>query len=150
MPDLLLIAYPWIKAFHLISVFSWMAGMFYLPRLFVYHAERAETGSELSEIFSTMEFKLLRTIMRPAMLASWFFGILLALVPGAVDWNAGWPWIKLISVLSMTGVHFWLSQQQKTFAAGQNRRSGRLFRWVNEIPTVLMVIIVIMIVVRPF
>jgi len=147
--DLLNSLYPWIKAFHIMSVISWMAGMFYLPRLFVYHAERGPVGSELDQTFQVMEAKLLKVIMGPAMIASWVFGLLL-IGMGVFDFGAGWSWIKLVSVIAMTGTHVWLSRLCKDFAAGQNMRNGRYFRMLNEVPTVLMFVIVIMVVVRPF
>jgi putative membrane protein len=149
MTDLLVSAYPWIKMLHIVSVISWMAGMFYLPRLFVYHAERAKPGSELDETFQIMEAKLLRLIMTPAMIASWVFGLVLIGL-GAFDWGAAWSWIKLASIIAMTGMHGWLSVRRKEFAAGTNTRTGRTYRLANEVPTVLMLIIVIAVVVRPF
>jgi putative membrane protein len=149
MTDLLVSAYPWIKMLHIVSVISWMAGMFYLPRLFVYHAERAKPGSELDETFQIMETKLLRLIMTPAMIASWVFGLILIGL-GAFDWGAAWSWIKLVSIIAMTGMHGWLSVRRKEFAAGTNTRTGRSYRIANEVPTVLMLIIVIAVVVRPF
>lgn len=149
MTDLLVSAYPWIKMLHIVSVISWMAGMFYLPRLFVYHAERAKPGSELDETFQIMEAKLLRLIMTPAMIASWVFGLILIGL-GAFDWGAAWSWIKLASIIAMTGMHGWLSVRRKEFAAGTNTRTGRTYRLANEVPTVLMLIIVIAVVVRPF
>lgn len=149
MTDLLVSAYPWIKMLHIVSVISWMAGMFYLPRLFVYHAERAKPGSELDETFQIMEAKLLRLIMTPAMIASWVFGLILIGLD-AFDWGAAWSWIKLASIVAMTGMHGWLSVRRKEFAAGTNTRTGRTYRLANEVPTVLMLIIVIAVVVRPF
>lgn len=150
MLELLSAAYPWIKVFHIMGVISWMAGIFYLPRLFVYHAERASAGSELDETLKVMEEKLLRVIMGPAMGATWLFGVLLAITPGVVDLGAGWPWVKLVSVVGMTGLHIWLSHRQKEFAKGGNRLTGRRYRIINEVPTVLMAVIVIMVVVKPF
>lgn len=149
MIEILLPYYSWIKAFHVISVIAWMAGIFYLPRLFVYHSERAVIGSELDETFQVMEKKLLRFIMAPAMISTWFFGLLLVLL-GGFDFGAAWAWIKLVSVILMSGIHGWLSVRQKEFERCENTRSGRVFRIVNEIPTVLMMIIVIAVIVRPF
>ncbi len=149
MSEFLLPFYDWIKAFHIISVISWMAGMFYLPRLFVYHSEKASFGSELDETLKEMERKLLKVIMNPAMMASWFFGLLLISM-GALDFSSGWSWIKLLAVVGMTGTHMWLAKCRKEFEAGINELSGRTFRIVNEVPTVLMLIIVIFVVVRPF
>lgn len=150
LSDALSQLYPWVKALHIAAVISWMAGMFYLPRLFVYHVERADQGSQSAQTFELMEERLLRIIMRPAMLAAWFAGLMLAFTPGVVDWAQGWPWVKAGSVIIMTAVHGWLSFQQKQIAAGKNRYAGRTFRMANEIPTVLMLVIVIMVVVRPF
>ena len=131
------------------SVISWMAGLFYLPRLFVYHAERAKIGSDLDETFQVMEKKLLKVIMGPAMMASWLFGLIL-IAMGSFDFGAGWSWIKLVAVIAMTVTHVWLSRCAKDFAQGQNMRNGRYFRILNEVPTVLMFVIVIMVIVRPF
>lgn len=150
MNDLLSMLYPWITTLHIVSVISWMAGMFYLPRLFVYHAERGAVGTELHETFKVMELKLLKLIMNPAMIATWVFGLLLVMTPGVVDWGSGWPWVKAVGVIAMSGMHGWLGARRKEFAAGRNTRSGRTYRLANEVPTVLMVIIVIMVVVKPF
>ncbi len=141
--------YDWIKALHVIAVISWMAGMFYLPRLFVYHAERAEVGSELDRTFQVMEEKLLRVIMNPAMIVSWVCGLLL-IGMGAFDFGAVWSWAKILGVIGMTAAHGWLAVRGKDFAAGQNTRTGRTYRLVNEVPTVLMFIVVIAVIVRPF
>ena len=150
MSDLLSLLYPWIKSLHIVAVMSWMAGMFYLPRLFVYHAERGAVGTEMHATFMVMERKLLKLIMTPAMIAAWLFGLLLVLTPGVVDWGSGWPWVKVVAVLAMSGMHGWLETRRKEFAAGVNTRSGRTYRLVNEVPTVLMLVIVIMVVVKPF
>jgi len=149
MLDFLLPYYAWIKAGHVISVIAWMAGMFYLPRLFVYHAERAAKGSELDQTFQVMEEKLLRVIINPAMGATWIFGLVM-LAMGAFDWGSAWSWIKIAAVIAMSGFHGWLSARRKEFANGTNTRSGRTYRLANEVPTVLMVVIVIMVIVRPF
>lgn len=150
MNDLLSMLYPWVTMLHIVSVISWMAGMFYLPRLFVYHAERGAVGTELHETFKVMELKLLKLIMNPAMIATWVFGLLLVMTPGVVDWGSGWPWVKAVGVLAMSGMHGWLGARRKEFAAGLNTRSGRTYRLANEVPTVLMLVIVIMVVVKPF
>ena len=123
--------------------------MFYLPRLFVYHAEKATIGSEMDKTFQVMEAKLLKVIMGPAMMASWVFGLIL-IAMGSFDFSDGWSWIKLVAVIAMTATHVWLSRCCKDFAQGRNLRNGRYFRIINEVPTVLMFIIVIMVVVRPF
>lgn len=147
--DLIISAYPWVKAFHIISVISWMAGLFYLPRLFVHHAERApqQTG-ELHNTFVMMEQKLLKVIMNPAMMATWFFGLLLVFTPGIVDWSFVWPWIKATCVLGMTWFHHWLGKRRKEFLAGENDRDGRTYRIMNEVPTVLMILIVFSVVLK--
>jgi putative membrane protein len=150
MADLLATIYPWIKALHIISVISWMAGLLYLPRLFVNHVERGVVGTEVSEVFKGMEERLLRIIMNPAMIATWVFGIMLALTPGIVDWGSGYPWVKALMVLGLTWFHHWLAKRRKEFASDTNTRSARGFRLMNEVPTALMIVIVVMIVVRPF
>ena len=150
MGELLAGAYPWTKAVHIMAVISWMAGLFYLPRLFVYHAERAEPGSELSETLKVMEMKLLRFIMNPAMIATWVFGLILLATPGLIDWSAGWIWVKLVLISAMTWYHHLLGLWRKDFAADRNTRDGRFYRIWNEAPTILMVLIVVMVVVRPF
>lgn len=141
--------YPWIKAFHIIFVISWMAGMLYLPRLYVYHAD-VPVGSPQSELFKVMERKLLRIIINPAMILTFLFGGLLLAMPNLLDWQEGWIYVKLFTVLLLTGFHGVLSRWRKDFAADRNRRSSVFYRKVNEIPAVFMVIIVIMVVVRPF
>ena len=140
--------YPWIKSFHVISVIAWMSGMFYLPRLFVYHCE-TRPGSAESERFKLMERRLLRAIINPAMIATWSFGILLVLTPGVIDWSAGWWHVKLAAVILMSGLHGAFSAWRKDFLHDRNRRSARFYRIANEIPTVLMIIIVIMVIARP-
>jgi len=150
MGDFLLSAYPWVKALHIASVISWMAGMFYLPRLFVYHAERARVGSEMSETFKVMERKLMRVIINPAMFATWGFGLMMVFTPGLIDWGQIWPWIKAALVLALSGFHGWLSARRKEFERDKNTRSGRRYRLANEVPTVLMLVIVAMVVVKPF
>ncbi len=141
--------YLWIKALHIISVVAWMAGLFYLPRLFVYHVEQVETGSKTDEMFQTMERRLLKAIMNPAMIATWVFGLLLISIPGLVDWGSVWPWTKAASVLAMTWFHHWCGRRRKEFVAGTNTRSGRDYRIMNEVPTLLLLVIVVSVVVRP-
>ncbi|MGD1927001.1 MAG: protoporphyrinogen oxidase HemJ [Paracoccaceae bacterium] len=148
--DWLVWAYPYVKAIHIMAVISWMAGIFYLPRLFVYHAERAETGDQLSETLKVMEHKLMRVIMSPAMMVTWIFGLLLVFTPGIIDWSEIWPWIKAALVIAMTWFHHSLVTWMKDFAADRNQRTGRYFRIANEVPTLAMIGIVIMVVVRPF
>lgn len=141
--------YPWIKAFHLISVMAWMAGMLYLPRLFVYHAD-AQQGSVQSETFKTMERRLLRAIINPAMTLSILLGLLLAGIPGLVDWSSGWIWVKLAAVLGLVVAHHFFARWRKEFAEDRNQRPARFYRKVNEVPTLFLVVIVIMVVVKPF
>lgn len=148
MTDLLFIAYPWIKALHIMAVISWMAGLFYLPRVMVYHVERAVTGDVLDVTFQIMESKLLRVIMNPAMIATWFFGGLLVVTPGIVDWAMVWPWLKGGSVLIMTWFHHWLSLRRKDFEMGQNSLTGRQYRLMNEVPTILMIVIVLSVIIK--
>jgi protoporphyrinogen IX oxidase len=140
--------YPWTKALHLLSVFAWMAGLFYLPRLYVYHAA-ASPGSESSETFKTMERRLLRAIMNPAMIAAWTFGVLLVLTPGVVDWRAGWWHGKAAGFLAMTAFHHHLATARKDFAADRRPRTGRYWRVANEAPTLLLALIVVMVIVKP-
>ena len=147
MSDLLSLTYPWLKALHIMAVMSWMAGLFYLPRLFVYHAERGQEGAEPASSFVVMEDKLLRVIMRPAMIVTWLAGLGLVLTPGIVDWSSIWPWTKAAGVLAMTGYHGWLSGQRKALLAGQGA-SGRSYRIANEIPTLLMVVIVLSVILK--
>ena len=148
MGDFLGSVYPWTKALHVISIVAWMAGIFYLPRLFVYHAEEVASGSETDALFQTMERRLLRAIMNPAMIATWVFGLALVFTPGTVDWSALWPWTKAAAVLAMTWFHHWLGRRQKEFAAGANRLDGRRYRMMNELPTVLLILIVVSVIVK--
>lgn len=138
--------YLWIKWLHVASVISWMAGLLYLPRLFVYHCAAA-AGSEMSETFKVMERRLLRGIMNPAMTATWIFGGLLLAVQ---DWAGGWLHVKLACVLALTVHHHLQARWRKDFAADRNRRPARFYRLHNEIPAVLMVVIVLMVIVKPF
>ena len=149
MTDLLIGIYPWIKAVHIMAVIAWMAGLFYLPRLYVYHAERATVGSELDQTFQIMEEKLLRVIMNPSMIVAWIAGLIMIGL-GAFDWGSVWAWVKIASVIAMTAAHGWMAARRKEFAAGSNTRTGRAYRLFNEVPTVLMVFIVIAVIVRPF
>ena len=143
----MLLAY--IKAFHVIAIIAWMAGLLYLPRLFVYHAQ-SKTGSEQSETFKVMERRLLRYITTPAMLASWVLGLALA-VSGVIDWSKdGWFHAKLFLVLLLSAYHGLLAKWTKDFALDRNTHSARFYRIANEVPTLLMILIVILVVVRPF
>jgi len=139
----------YIKAFHIIAVIAWMAGLLYLPRLFVYHAA-SKQGSEQSETFKIMERRLLRAIITPAMIATWIFGLILAFSP-LIDWSQdGWFHAKLVLVVILSGFTGMLSRWTKDFAADRNTRSQRFYRTANEVPTLLMIAIVILAVVRPF
>lgn len=148
MFDFLSEIYLWTKALHIVSVITWMAGLFYLPRLFVYHAESSRPGDSRDEVFQTMELKLFRLIMNPAMIATWVFGIMLVLTPGLVDWSSVWPWTKMVGVLTLTWFHHWLGYRRKDLVKGISRTSGRTFRLMNEVPTVLMIVIVFSVVLR--
>jgi putative membrane protein len=139
--------YDWIKAAHVISIIAWMAGMLYLPRLFVYHA-RAPKGSELSETFKVMERRLLRGIINPAMVAAWIFGLLMVWLGD--HWREGWLHAKLALVIVMQIVHAGLSRWRRDFAKDANTHSDRFYRMVNEVPTVLLIGIVILVIVKPF
>ncbi|MDW6024486.1 protoporphyrinogen oxidase HemJ [Mesorhizobium sp. BAC0120] len=139
--------YLWIKAIHIIAVISWMAGMLYLPRLFVYHVD-TEIGSKQSETFKVMEKRLLRAIINPAMLATWAAGLWLAWK--GFGFSGGWLHAKIALVLVMSGVHGYLSAAVRKFAEDRNERPARHWRIVNEVPTLLMIAIVILVVVKPF
>ncbi|MTH35420.1 hypothetical protein GL279_12495 [Paracoccus limosus] len=147
MTDVLAAAYPWIKALHVMAVISWMAGLFYLPRLFVYHAERGQSGAEPAASLVIMEDKLLRLIMNPAMIVSWIAGLLLVLTPGIVDFSQLWPWTKAAGVLGMTWFHMWLAGQRRALLAGHGL-AGRRYRMMNELPTLFMVVIVLSVIVK--
>jgi len=146
MLDGLSVIYPYAKAFHVMAVISWMAGLFYLPRLFVYHAERGQ-GGEPAASFTIMEDKLLRLIMNPAMIATWISGLSLVLTPGIVDWSMIWPWTKAVGVLGMTWFHMWCAGQRRHLLGGQGL-SGRRYRMMNEVPTLLMALIVVSVIVK--
>ena len=123
--------------------------MFYMPRLFAYHAE-AEVGSDKSETFKIMERRLLWAIINPAMIAAWICGILLVLTPGIVDWAMGWPWVKATLVLALSALHGLLSRWRRHFAGNRNIHTARFYKLINEVPTVMMIVIVIMVVTKPF
>jgi putative membrane protein len=142
-------SYPWIKSLHIVSMVAWMAGLLYLPRLFVYHS-MALAGSDSSETFKIMERRLERGIMTPAMLATWVFGIMLVGIPGVVDWQMGWIWAKLAIVIGLTVFHFLLARWRVAFSADQNRHRTRFFRVINELPTLALIAIVVLVVVKPF
>ena len=139
--------YAWVLALHIISIISWMAGLLYLPRLFVYHVDAAP-GSELSEMFKTMERRLLRAIMTPAMVASWVFGVWLVVLTDAH--LEIWFHIKLILTVLLSASHMAMAKWRKEFASDQNTRSARFYRITNEVPTILMIAIVILVIIKPF
>ena len=147
--DALAYIYPWLKALHVISLIAWMAGLFYLPRLYVYHT-MVTPGTPESERFKVMERRLLKAIMNPAMIATWTFGILLVLTPGVVDWRQGWWHTKVFCVLALTVYHQALGVWRRGFLEDRNRLSERFYRIANEVPTLFMITIVIMVIVRPF
>ncbi|HWB47848.1 MAG TPA: protoporphyrinogen oxidase HemJ [Stellaceae bacterium] len=149
MSDLLLSAYPWLKAFHIVAVVAWMAGLLYLPRLFVYHADAAP-DSDKAQTFAVMERRLLRGIMLPAVVMVLLFGALLAATPGVVDWRHGWIWLKLLLVLGLFVFHLCLARWRRAFAAGRLPHTARFFRLVNELPTLALIAIVVLVVVKPF
>ena len=148
MAEFLMNYYLWIKALHVISVIAWMAGMLYLPRLFVYHVQ-AEKGSELSETLKIMERKLLRVILNPAMVASWVFAGLMIWADPHI-FQSGWMHAKFTAVILMTGVHHMFAKWRKNFERDENTKSEKFYRYMNEVPTVLMIVIIIMVVVKPF
>ena len=141
--------YGWTKSIHVLAVIAWIAALLYLPRLYVYHCDAAE-GSESSERFKVMERRLLKQIATPAMLTTLVFGVLLVLTPGAVDWSAPWWWIKLASVVLLFGFHGACSAWRRAFLEDRNAKLQRFYRIANEVPTLLMIVIVIMAIAQPF
>ena len=142
-------AATWVKALHVIAVIAWIAGMMYLPRLFVYHSA-AQRGSIQSETFKIMERRLYRGIITPAMIATWIFGLTMAFTPGIIDWHQGWVWVKAVSVILLTAIHGYYGRQVRAFAADVNTKPQGFWRVVNEAPFILVIIIVIMVIVQPF
>lgn len=142
-------AYLWVKALHVISIIAWMAGLLYLPRLFVYHTQ-APAGSPQSETFKVMERRLLRFIMNPAMIASWVFGIWLIVLLGPSVMTAGWLHGKLALVIFLSAAHGFMAKWRRDFERDANRHSERFYRIANEGPTLLMIGIVILVIVKPF
>ncbi len=139
----------WVKALHILSVIAWMAGLLYLPRLFVYHAD-AEKGSVQSETFKVMERRLYRGITTPAMIATWVFGLWLAFGFGLVDFSQGWMWLKAAMVIALSGIHGFYGRLLRDFANDRNQRPAKFFRMINEIPFVIAIVVVIAVVVKPF
>lgn len=148
MTDFLANMYLWTKSLHVVSVIAWMAGLFYLPRLFVYHVEQVGKGNPTDLLFQTMERRLLRAIMNPAMVATWIFGLALVFTPGVVDWSSVWPWTKAAAVLAMTWFHHWLGLRRKEFVEGRNVASGRTYRMMNEVPTLALIVIVFSVILK--
>ena len=148
MTDLLWTIYPWMKAVHVMSVIAWMAGLFYLPRLFVYHVERGLAQPAVADVLTVMEERLLRVIMGPALISSWTFGLILMATPGVVQWGMIWPWLKAAGIVLMTWFHMWLARQRRQLASGVQPMTGRQYRMMNEVPTVLMVVIVLSVIVK--
>ena len=153
LQDFLATWYAWIKALHIIAVITWMAGIFYLPRLYVYHVEGLKKqgvvpGSDMDLLFQHQERLLLKAIMNPSLIAVWIFGLALVFTPGIVDWSSVWPWTKAAGVIGMTWFHMWLAAKRKAFVAGTNTLTGRQYRMMNELPTVLMLIIVFSVVLK--
>ena len=141
--------YLWVKAFHIIAVIAWLAGLLYLPRLFVYHCA-AEPGSKRSDMLKTMERRLLRAIMTPAMIAAFGFGLWLAAMPGVIDGSEGWFHVKFVLALVLAAMHGLMARWRRGFAEDRNAHSQKFYRIANEVPTVLMIAIVILVVVKPF
>jgi putative membrane protein len=137
----------WVKAFHVISVIAWMAGMMYLPRLFVYHADAAP-GSGTSETFKVMERRLYRGITTPAMALSWIFGLWMVFA-GLVDWSMIWPWVKAAMVILMSAIHGFYGRLLRDFANDRNTRPAKFYRMINEVPFVIVIVIVIAVIVKP-
>lgn len=149
--DLALLAiYPWTKSFHVIAVIAWMAGVFYLPRLFVYHCGVAR-GSIESERFKVMERRLYKQIMVPAMITTWILGLTLIWTPGVVDWSGfNWWTVKFVAVILMTGFQGAMGKWRRQFLEDRNQKSHKYYRVANEVPTILLVVIVIMAIAKPF
>ena len=150
MSDLLAILYPWIKSLHLIAVIAWMAGLLYLPRLFVYHVESDPKYLSAEHTIVNWEYLLMKRIMNPAMFMVWACGLLLAMTPGILDLSSYWFHVKFILVILLSGFHGFLSKERRLLSQGKGRFSGKQYRLINEIPTLLMVLIVILVIVRPF
>ena len=149
MSNILAAAYPWVKALHIIAVIAWMAGLLYLPRLFVYHAD-SPRGSNRAAMLEIMERRLLRAIMLPAAVTTYGFGMALAATPGVIDWHRGWIWAKLGLVVLLTLFHFLLAHWRRDLTQGRFTHSPKFYRIMNELPTLAMIAIVLLVVVKPF
>ena len=153
MTDFLSDMYLWTKSLHVMSVLAWMAGLFYLPRLYVYHVEGLKKqgvtrGSEMDLLFQHQERLLLNAIMNPAAVATWVFGLALVFTPGIVSWSEQWPWAKGFGVIAMTVFHLYLAKARVKFVEGTNDLAGRQWRMMNEVPTLLMVLIVLAVILK--
>ena len=149
MTSVLAAGYPWLKSLHIVALIAWMAGLLYLPRLYVYHAA-VPMDSRRAAMLETMERRLLRGIMLPAALMTYGFGLALAATPGIVDWHRGWIWAKLGLVVLLTLFHLLLAYWRRDFATGKFSHSSGFYRLINEIPTVVMIAIVLLVVAKPF
>ena len=149
MTNALVAAYPWVKALHIIAVIAWIAGLLYLPRLYVYHAG-VPAQSSRAAMLEIMERRLLRAIILPAAVMTYGFGLVLAAIPGVIDWHRGWIWAKLGLVALLTVFHILLAYWHRGFAAGKNPHPPKFYRFINELPTIIMIAIVLLVVVRPF
>jgi protoporphyrinogen IX oxidase len=147
--NILAAAYPWLKSLHIIAVIAWMAGLLYLPRLYVYHAG-VPVGSHRAAMLAIMERRLLRGIMLPSVVMTYGFGLLLAATPGAIDWRAGWIWAKLALVAGLTVFHAMLAHWRRDFAVGRFYHSAKFYMFINEVPTIAMIAIVLLVVLKPF
>lgn len=141
--------YLWFKAIHVVAVITWMAGLLYLPRLYVYHADAA-SGSDKSETFKIMERRLLKAIVNPSMIVTVVFGAFMLSVSDITIWHQGWPWIKLAMIALLLVIHFLYARWRRDFAADRNLRPAKFYRWWNEAPTIPLIVIIIMAVVKPF
>jgi protoporphyrinogen IX oxidase len=141
--------YPWLKSFHIVAVVAWMAGLLYLLRLYVYHAD-APRGSHRAAMLEVMERRLLRGIMLPAAVMTYGFGLALAAIPGIIDWYRGWIWAKLAMVALLTIFHALLARWRRDFARGEFSHTAKFYRIVNELPTILLIAIVLLVVLKPF
>ena len=149
MSNTLAAVYPWVKALHIISVIAWMAGLLYLPRLYVYHADLPAESSRAA-MLAIMERRLFHGIMLPAAMMSYGFGLFLAAIPGIIDWHRGWIWAKLGLVVLLTAFHILLGYWRHDLAHGRHTHSSKFYRVINELPTIMMIAIVLLVVVRPF
>ncbi len=148
--ETLITLYPYLKTAHIIALIAWLAGLFYLPRLFVYHVETDPKDINPNATLVIWQERLLKRIMTPAMLATLILGFLLLMIPGLVDFGQCWIWVKLICVALLVAFHFFLAAQRKLLAQNIYPYSGQTYRLLNEIPTILLIIIVLMVILRPF